>query len=139
VILVAPTRSRLIYTLSLLSFRFILMLSRYCRSTSLSLPFSNRVKLSSLYITTRAATMSDLNSSNTGKTTIEHQNGLPQCQRYMSSTTTTITGASDQIVSSVQSLAGVHFISIDQLRYVTKCISLSVCVFVFIATGFFAL
>jgi hypothetical protein len=38
--------------------------------------------------------------------------------RYMSTAaaTTTTTGASNNILSSVQSLQGVHFMSIDQLR-----------------------
>ena len=51
--------------------------------------------------------------------TQENTTAKPQ-QRCMSSTTTqSVSGAAKHIVSAVQSLNGVHFMSIDQLRYVT--------------------
>lgn len=52
--------------------------------------------------------------------TQQNTTAKPQ-QRCMSSTTTqSVSGAAKHIVSAVQSLNGVHFMSIDQLRYVIR-------------------
>jgi hypothetical protein len=65
-------------------------------------------------------------SSSSMQTNYHHEPPVPsnqskqQQQRCMSSTskssTTSVSGVTDHIVSAVQSLNGVHFMSIDQLR-----------------------
>ena len=60
------------------------------------------------------------NTNHNNNHTQQNATAKPQ-QRCMSSTTTqSVSGAAKHIVSAVQSLNGVHFMSIDQLRYVIR-------------------
>ena len=75
------------------------------------------------FLSSRAAVTSAslirTNNHNNQQQQQQHANTMiQQQQRCMSSSssTTSVSGATDHIVSSVQSLNGVHFMSIDQLR-----------------------
>ena len=62
----------------------------------------------------RSSSRASLLTMSSSAWTIDDMKKATSQQRNM--TTTSVSGAADHIASSVQSLKGVHFMSIDQLR-----------------------